>query len=729
MTADTERLPSERIFLVSDDESRVISYNLMRRIGFLAGPNDPVRRGETGGVPVQAQQMPSDTGGMDRSIALAFEPGAATGLRLRLIGQMRASLGTVPLALPKVRKTRALLAILALSAGRPVLRDHITGLLWSTREREQARASLRQAVHELQQFGEGQDIPPIRSERHHLVLEAGGLWVDVHALARATPTRPEVLSLLDGVLLEDLHGLDPAFDGFLSAEQRRIREAATAVAMAVLALQQDPDTVIPAAERVLSLSPGHEAAARALMQAHAAMGNLPRAVEVYEAVAAALAVTTRAFPAPETDALMARLRAAGLSEAQAPGPAPPPAKPAARRGVWIGVAAFRAADAGDAAWLSEGLAEEITTALGRFRWINLVAPGSIAAAMRESGRDGEVWRKLGLEFLLDGAVQRAGAQIRITVRLLDMRGGGEVVWSRRFDRPAEDLFRLQDEIAAETVAQLDPELLLHESRHAASRPIGDATAHELMLRAIPAIYRLDETEYALAGQMLAQAAERAPDSGTVFAWWAVWHAFLIGQGWAPDPQAAMTRAGELAERAVTLDPCCARALSIAAYVRSYVQHQSIEETLGLHERALALNPNLPFAWAVSGLTLSYAGRHDIAIARMEHAKRLSPFDPQTFFFDSALLIPHNALKNYETVVQIGRTATALNPAMSSSYKTLLSALGHLGRVEEAATVRARLLALEPGFSVARAGARSPIRQVEDLHNYVEGLRKAGLAEE
>lgn len=678
---------------------------------------------------MQAQQTPSEARAAGRPTVAAFDPAEAGGLRLRLIGQMRASRAGVAFALPKVRKTRAVLAILALSAGRPVLRDHITGLLWSTREREQARASLRQAVHELQSLGDGQDIPPIRSERHHLLLEEAGLWVDVHALARATPTRPDVLSLLDGVLLEDLHGLDPAFDAYLTAEQRRLREAATNVATAVLALQRDPGDVIVAAERVLSLAPAHEAATRALMQAHAAAGDLPRAIEAYEACAAALAATTGAFPSPETDALLARLRAAGLSEPAAPLLAPPHPRPSAGRGVWMGVAAFRAADAGDAAWLSEGLAEEITTALARFRWINLVAPGSITAAARAGGRDGAAWRQLGLEFLLDGAVQRAGGQIRVTVRLLDQRGGGAVVWSRRFDRPAADLFRLQDEIAAETVAQLDPELLLHESRHAAARPIGDATAHELMLRAIPAIYRLDEAEYASAGRMLAQAAELAPDSGTVFAWWAVWHAFLIGQGWAADPAAAMQRAGEIAERAVTLDPCCARALSIAAYVRSYVQHQSIEETLGLHERALALNPNLPFAWAVSGLTLSYAGRHDIAIARMEHAKRLSPFDPQSFFFDSALLIPHNALKNYETVVQIGRTATALNPAMSSSYKTLLSALGHLGRAEEAAAVRARLLALEPGFSVASAAARSPIRQIEDLHNYVEGLRKAGLPEE
>jgi TolB-like protein/DNA-binding SARP family transcriptional activator len=679
------------------------------------------------------------TAGVAPGCAPGDWPGADLTLHLHLLGQMAAAHGGAPLALPKVRKTRAVLAILAQSAGRPVMREHITGLLWSTREREQARASLRQAAHELHlmdaRLFQG---TLIRSERHYLQLDARQVWVDVDALARATPTRPAALALLERGLLEDLHGLDPAFDAFLAAELRRLREIAAGVAAAVLAQQAEPAAVIAAARSLLRFAPAHEGAWRAVMRAYADRGDKARAIEAYESCAAALATTAHSFPSCETDTLLARLRASGLSETvltlappllAEPVPAVPvPAPRVPRRGVWLGVAAFRVADAADAAWLSEGFAEEITTALARFRWINLIAPASIAALAGEPSRDGGRWRQLNLEFLLDGSVQRRGARIRVTVRLLDLRAGGEVVWSRRFDRPAADLFTLQDEIAAETVAQVDPELLRLEGCYAAARPISDATAYELTLRAIPAIYRLNEQEYAVAGTWLAQAAERAPDSGTIFAWWACWHAFLIGQGWAPDPQAAMRRAGELAERAVTLDQSCARALSIAAYVRSFVQHQSIDETLGLHERALALNPNLPFAWAVSALTLSYAGRHDLAVERAEHARRLSPFDPHSFFFQSVLMIPHLALCHYETVVTLGRDATALNPAMSASYKTLLSALGHLRRDDEVEAVRLRLLALEPSFTVAAARSRAPMLQPADLENYLHGLRLAGLAE-
>jgi tetratricopeptide (TPR) repeat protein len=315
-----------------------------------------------------------------------------------------------------------------------------------------------------------------------------------------------------------------------------------------------------------------------------------------------------------------------------------------------------------------------------------------------------------------------------------MRGAqsGEMVWSQRFERDAADLLSLQDDIAAETAAQVDPELIMLESRRLAGLANApgqhDASAYELMLRAIPAIYRLVRPGYLEAGSLLARAARLAPDRAQVFGWWACWHAFLVGQGWADAPEQAMERAGELAEHAVSLDPGCARALSVAAYVRSFVLHKDIAQTIALHERALALNPNLPFAWAVSALSLSYAGEHEAAVAHALQARRLSPFDPHGFFFDNTLMVPSLMLGDFETVVVAGQRALGLNPTMSSTCKGLLSALGHLGRAREAEDLRERLLQLEPGFTLRHAATRSALRRREDLALYVDGLRKAGLPE-
>jgi len=157
-------------------------------------------------------------------------------------------------------------------------------------------------------------------------------------------------------------------------------------------------------------------------------------------------------------------------------------------------------------------------------------------------------------------------------------------------------------------------------------------------------------------------------------------------------------------------------------------HQDIAETIGLHDRALALNPNLPFAWAVSALALSYAGDHDAAVQRAQQARRLSPFDPHSFFFDNALMVPRLMLREFEAVVTLGRRALALNPSMSGTCKGLVSALGHLGRIDEAHEVRTRLLRIEPGFCLKDAALRSPLRLDRDRATYLDGLRFAGLPE-
>lgn len=698
-------------------------------------------------------------------------------LRLRLFGHMAGSVRGCDIALPRTRKTRALLAILLLAAPRPVLREHVTALLWSMREREQARASLRQCVHEVQSFLSQLGLPELQTGRQHLQIDSHAIWVDAVALARATSAQPEVLKLVHGGLLEDLRGLDPAFTVWIIDQERRLRNGAATLAAHVLEQQTEAGAVIMAARRLVGIAPTHEAGWRRLIQAYLDSAERTAAQEALAECARALHDHSGLLPSSSTRELLdasshEETEFASVRPRDEPGLSGTFARqaPAPRNGTWLGVAVFRATDPLDEAIISVGLAEEITSALARFRWINLIAPGSIAALTHEPVGQTERWRRLGLDFLLDGTVQRSpgprgpdgtqGGTIRVTVRLLDLRttqggqmgygqgrdarhdgGSGEVVWSQRFERVAADIFSLQDDIAAETAAQVDPQLILHESRRLAGKDredkargervtdrLGDATAYELLLRAIPAIYRLVRPDYERAGELLAQAAERAPDMASIFSWWACWHAFLMGQGWTDNPEQAMQRAGALAERAVSLDPGCARALSIAAYIRSFLLHKDIAETIALHERSLALNPNLPFAWAVSALSLSYAGEHRTAVTHALQARRLSPFDPHGFFFDNTLMVPSLMLGDFETVAVAGQRALALNPAMSSTCKGLLSALGHLGRVAEAADVRARLLRLEPNFNLTTARARSALRRPQDLAIYIDGLREAGLPE-
>src|SRR4051794_7117047 len=425
--------------------------------------------------------------------------GEGVAVRLRLIGQMEAWTVNSESVLPPGRKTRALLAIVVLSAPRPVLRSRLAELLWSRRPEEQARASLRQEIHRLLEVlaPAGQEILAIT--RDSLALRPGVVWVDVEEVLKATPTHPDALALLDSELLEELDGVDPACDGWLHGERERLRDRARNVAEALLNEQVAPEQLIPVAQQLLAIDRAHEGAWRALMRAHAERGERGMAIQSYDRCRAVLADMLDAVPSPETQALLAEIRTGKTIMRSGPSHPPPPAEPpraaaavSARGGPRIGVLplTLMGTEATEE-HLAVGLAEEITSGLSRFRWLSLVSTSSITQAIGDSRDDSALRQNLGLDYLLDGTVQRALQRLRITLRLVDLRDGNPVVWTRRFDRLVDDLLTLQDEIAAETVAQIDPELLRLESRRVTLVPLPEASASELMLRALPPMTRSD----------------------------------------------------------------------------------------------------------------------------------------------------------------------------------------------------------------------------------------------
>ncbi len=380
------------------------------------------------------------------------------------------------------------------------------------------------------------------------------------------------------------------------------------------------------------------------------------------------------------------------------------------------------------AHLAPGLAEEITTALARFRWMFLVSSNSLGRFVADSRDEGEIRRTFGLDFLLDGTIQKVRNRLRITLRLLDLRAGNQVVWARRFDRQTHDILTLQDEIAAEVVAQIDPEILLIEAKRVTARPPHDPTAYDLLLRSLPLIGRMERAPFMQAGELLAQAIAAEPDYAGAHAWYAYWHIFLVGQGWAEHEATALTTAGQHAEQAVTLDPSDARALTIAGHVRAFLHHR-LREAIALHERALSANPNLAMAWNLSGVAYAYLGEWDEAERRITRYKKLSPLDPHAFFFDTAFIIVALLKRDYESAVAYGRAVSEMNPSFSAACKPYLAALGYLGQMQEAAVVCRRLLAIEPDFTVARFLETSPFERPQDRDHFAAGLRLAGVPDD
>lgn len=661
--------------------------------------------------PVQ-DSRPSDAGDAALAAATALP---TTRLRITMLGRMDVRALTGEPLLPRSRKTRAVLAILAMESPGVVSRQRLAELLWSRRGEEQARGSLRQALHELQDALGPDGKGLIVATRETVALNDEGVWTDARALPALARDRPEALTLLQAELLSDLDGLDAAFDAWLLDQRRRLRDISLDAATARLAAATTPESRAQEARRVLALDPAHEPVWRTLIRSEAERGDRGAAFAAWEECRRIFAERFRGAPSPETAALAESLRG------EAPAPPPPTVRRSAARGARLGVLPFKVLGDEADAEVSLGLAGEITAALARFRWLVLVDSASVAAVERQGKPEGA----LDLDFTLSGTVQRAGGRVRVTLRLTDHRPPEAVVWAERFDRDAGDLLALQDEIAAEVVARVDPEILLIEANRAAARHSVMPSAYELLLRAIPAIYRLDRQAYEQAGVMLAEATRLEPDYAPAFAWYAYWHLFLVGQGWAPNDADVLAKSEELATRAVALDPSDAQALAILGHVRAFLHHR-VAEAVTVYERALALNPNLPMAWVFSALALSYRGEHQEALRRWERYKRLAPLHPHAFFFDAARLVPLLMMRRHAEVDAAARQATALHAGFTFPYKIWLSALGHLGRREEAADVRRRLLVMEPDFTIEKAKQRAPLQNEADLAHYLEGLRRAGL---
>lgn len=662
-----------------------------------------------------------------------------TPLQLRLIGQMQAFARGGESVLPVGRKTRALLAVVALSAPRPALRGRLSELLWSRRPEEQARASLRQEIHRLLEALQPAGGETLQVTRDHILLRPGAAWVDVAELMRATVDEPASLALLEGDLLEDLDGIDPTFDMWLTTERERLRDRARTLGELLLREQDGSEGSIPVAERLLQIDRVHEGAWRALMRAHAARGERGMAIQAYDRCCAVLKELMDAAPSLETQRLLNEIRGPSGSRVVLRPPAPaaideelpeveaPPPGPA-RGGIHIGIVplALVGADEQETRF-AHGLVEEIGGALSQLRWLFVVSAASLAR-YAEGGRDEAAIRRIfGLDFLLDGTIQRVGEKTRVALRLLDLRQHGQVAWSGRFDREEDDLLSWQDEIAARVAAQVDADVLMLEARRAFALSPEDAPAYQVMLSALPLMQRFEKAPFMTAGELLRHAVNMAPDLAAAHAWLAHWHGFLIDQGWATDRAASQAEAIDFAERAVRCDPFDARSLSLAAVVYAE-QLREPQEAASLHERAISLSPYLASAWARSAATQAYRGDIETAERQAARYKTLTPLHPWAFALDGVLCLIGLLRGDFERAVSAGRATAQLNLGWIGGLPPYLAALGHLGRAREAATVRGRLLAVHPGFSAAQWCATTPFEREQDRAVLAEGLRLAGLAD-
>ena len=374
-------------------------------------------------------------------------------------------------------------------------------------------------------------------------------------------------------------------------------------------------------------------------------------------------------------------------------------------------------------YFADGMVEEIITALSRFKSLFVVARNSSFTFKGRAVDIKEVGRRLGVRYVLEGSVRKASRKVRITGQLIDAVTGAHL-WADRFERDLTDVFALQDEVTVAVVSAIQPKMLQTEIELATRRRPENLTAYDFYLRATQQYYLMTREGVAEAIRLAHRALELDPRFGSVTALAGHCHAQNVTLGYAKDPQFDRKEAVRLAHLALSIDDSDPDTLARAAVISAWMVGDS-EAEIEMADRAVALNPNSSLAWNCRGWVYNTAGLPEEAIRSFERAVRISPVDPRLWSTLLGIGVALIELRRFDEAIVAGKKAQRQNPSYSVVYRCLASAFAHLGRDAEAHDAAARLLEIDPAFTVSAFNARAGQSNVK---LFIEGLRKAGLPE-
>ena len=364
-------------------------------------------------------------------------------------------------------------------------------------------------------------------------------------------------------------------------------------------------------------------------------------------------------------------------------------------------------------YFADGMVEELITALSRICWLFVIARNSTFTYKGQSVDVKQVARELGVRYVLEGSVRKAGGRVRITAQLIYAPIGTHL-WADRFDGSLEDVFELQDKVATSVAGVIEPTLQAAETARAAHRPTNDLTAYDLYLRA----YALDLTSAPEALRLLDQAIERDPHYGPALALAANFHAQRCIAGWSQDPKADCRKGADLARRALRAGGDDPSTIVNAAGPLAFFG-DDIGAMMGLVDRALALNPSFARGWNNSGLLSLFAGQPERAIEHAETALRLSP-RARVGTTVGIIGTAHLVSRRFEEALPKLLLAIQEAPTFPVPYRWLASCYAHMGRLDEARDVVKRLRALTPVVVPSATQFRNP----EHRELLLSGLRLA-----
>jgi TolB-like protein len=380
----------------------------------------------------------------------------------------------------------------------------------------------------------------------------------------------------------------------------------------------------------------------------------------------------------------------------------------------------------DQEYFADGVVEEIITALSRFKALFVIARNSSFTYKGRAVDVKQVGKELGVRYVLEGSVRKAGKRLRITGQLIDA-GTGAHLWADRFDGTLEDIFELQDQVTARVVGAIAPKLEQAENERAGRKPTDSLDAYDYFLRGMSAFYKWTKEANSVALASFYKAFELDPNYAAAYAMAARSYSQRRSSNWEANRTYEVAETARLARRAEELGKDDAVALCSAGASLVFVVGDF--ETGGAWiERALALNPNLAWAWLSSALLKAFSGESETAIEYANQAMRLSPHDAQVFVMHFLIGLAHFYAGRYSEAVSWAEKAMREQPDHIPA--TVLTAVSGALAGDNAAVVnaRARLHLLAPDLRISNLGSRVPIRRSDQSDRWAQGMRLAGLPE-
>jgi TolB-like protein len=375
-------------------------------------------------------------------------------------------------------------------------------------------------------------------------------------------------------------------------------------------------------------------------------------------------------------------------------------------------------------YFADGVVEDITMALSLFRWLFVIARNSSFTYKGRAVDVKQVGRELGVRYVLEGSVRKAGSRIRIAGQLIDA-GTGAHLWADHFDGALEDVFELQDRVTASVVGAIEPKLQRAEIERARRKPTENLNAYDYYLRGLAQVRRWNKDGNCEALLLFRKAMELDPGLASAYGMAAWCYAQRRASRWMNDRLKESAEGVRLARRGVQLGADDPVALCMGGYALAFIARE-FDDAVAFMDRGLAVNPNYALAWMLSAWLRIWRGEPDLALDHVAHAARLSPLDPYVSGMHGATAYAHFLAGRHDPASSWAETSMRENPNFLLAICMAAAGNALAGRPERAQKAMARALECDPDLHASALVDLAPFRLAKDLATFTRGLRKAGL---